>query len=189
MYELISIAVEHRTLIREVLSSISTYGSVLCTSARHINFPKYCLKPCNRWLRPHGRIQRGGGAGGPDTPFPWNCQIINFCHVEIFRQTPSGNLDLPPLPLRKFSGSAHGPNMAEKLLTETLNFNTNIQNYTFWERAAHLDDRLFSLDQHLFIIIIIIIIISTSVLGRNRRLCVRLFATSYSSYYDIWDKC
>ena len=33
----------------------------------------------------------GGGAGGPD-PL-WNCQIINFCHVEIFRQTPSGNLD------------------------------------------------------------------------------------------------
>ena len=34
-----------------------------------------------------------GGEGGPDPP--WNCQIINFCHVEIFRQTPSGNLDPP----------------------------------------------------------------------------------------------
>ena len=45
---------------------------------------------------------------------PWNCQIINFCHVEIFRQNPSGNLDplslspRPPPPPRKFSGSAHG---------------------------------------------------------------------------------
>ena len=46
-----------------------------------------------------------GGTGGPD-PL-WNCTIINFCHVEIFRQTPSGNLDPPPTPLRKFSGSAH----------------------------------------------------------------------------------
>ena len=27
---------------------------------------------------------------------PRNCQIINFCHVGIFRQTPSGNLDPPP---------------------------------------------------------------------------------------------
>ena len=34
-----------------------------------------------------------GGTGGPDPPPPWNCKIINFCHVEIFRQTPSGNLD------------------------------------------------------------------------------------------------
>ena len=38
------------------------------------------------------RIQRGG-TGGPDPT--WNCQIINFCHVESFRQTPSGNLDPP----------------------------------------------------------------------------------------------
>ena len=43
-----------------------------------------------------------GGTGGP--PPPWNCQIICFCHVEIFCQTPSGNLDPP---LGKFSGSAH----------------------------------------------------------------------------------
>ena len=28
----------------------------------------------------------GGGTGGPD--HPWNCQIIDFCHVEIFRQIP-----------------------------------------------------------------------------------------------------
>ena len=49
-----------------------------------------------------------GGTGDPDPPPPppRNCQIINFCHVEIFRQTPSRNLDPPPL--RKFSGSAHG---------------------------------------------------------------------------------
>ena len=53
----------------------------------------------------HMRIQRGGGTGGSDPPPPWNCQIISFYHVEIFRQTPSGNLD----PLRKFSGSAHAP--------------------------------------------------------------------------------
>ena len=45
-----------------------------------------------------------GGTGGPDTPPPpWNCQIINFCHVEIFRQTPSGILDpLPPPPKKNF---------------------------------------------------------------------------------------
>ena len=43
-----------------------------------------------------------GGTGCP--PPPWNCRIICFCHVEIFRQTPSGNLDPP---LGKFSGSAH----------------------------------------------------------------------------------
>ena len=55
----------------------------------------------------HGRIQRGGDRGSGPPPPPWNCQIINFCHVEIFRQTPSGNLDPPPPPLRKFSGSAH----------------------------------------------------------------------------------
>ena len=36
---------------------------------------------------------RGGDRGsGP----PWNCQIISFCHVEIFRQTPFGNLDPSP---------------------------------------------------------------------------------------------
>ena len=32
----------------------------------------------NTWADPEG------GTGGPN-------QIINFCHVEIFRQTPSGN--------------------------------------------------------------------------------------------------
>ena len=36
---------------------------------------------------------RGGGQG-VRTP-PWNCQIIDFCPVEILRQTPSGNLDPP----------------------------------------------------------------------------------------------
>ena len=44
----------------------------------------------------HRRIQRGGGGGGQgvrNTPPHWNCQIISFCHVDIFRQTPSGNLD------------------------------------------------------------------------------------------------
>ena len=41
-----------------------------------------------------GGSRGGGGTGGPDPP--WNCQIINFCHVEIFRQTPSGNLDPHP---------------------------------------------------------------------------------------------
>ena len=50
----------------------------------------------------HGRIQRGGRGSGP--PPPPNCQNINFCHVEIFRQTPSAP---PPPPLRKVSGSAH----------------------------------------------------------------------------------
>ena len=35
---------------------------------------------------------RGGGGAGP----PWNCQFISFFHVEIFRQSPSGNLDPPP---------------------------------------------------------------------------------------------
>ena len=38
------------------------------------------------WADPEG----GGGQGSAP---PRNCQIINFCHVEIFRQTPSGNLD------------------------------------------------------------------------------------------------
>ena len=49
------------------------------------------------WADPEGR----GGSGGPDSPpppHPRNCQIINFCHVEVFRQTPSGNLDHPPPP-------------------------------------------------------------------------------------------
>ena len=41
---------------------------------------------------------RGGGQGVPTPPPPWNCQIINFCHVENFSQTPSGNLDPPPTP-------------------------------------------------------------------------------------------
>ena len=47
---------------------------------------------------------RGGDRGSghpPPPPPPWNCQIICFWHVEIFRQTPSGNLDPlspPPTP-------------------------------------------------------------------------------------------
>ena len=55
------------------------------------------LTPDTPHVRSHWRIQRG--AGGPDPPHThthtWNCQIINFCHVEIFRKTPSGNLDPP----------------------------------------------------------------------------------------------
>ena len=57
----------------------------------------------------HGRIQRGGGGrrSGPQPPPPWNCHIINFCHVEIFRQTPSGNLDsAPPPPPEKIHTTA-----------------------------------------------------------------------------------
>ena len=44
-----------------------------------------------------GGSREGGGGQGVRTPPPppWNCQIINFCHAEIFRQTPSGTLDLP----------------------------------------------------------------------------------------------
>ena len=57
------------------------------------------------WADPEGG---GGGAGGLDPP--WNCQIIDFCHVEIFLQTPSGNVYPPPTPLlRKFPG--HDPRM------------------------------------------------------------------------------
>ena len=47
----------------------------------------------------------GGSRGVGETGGPgphWNCQII--CHVEIFRQTPSGTLDTPlpaPLPHEK----------------------------------------------------------------------------------------
>ena len=37
----------------------------------------------------------GGEQGVRPPPSPWNCQIFCFCHVEIFRQTPSGNLDPP----------------------------------------------------------------------------------------------
>ena len=37
----------------------------------------------------------GGGRGSRPPPPPWNCQIISFCHVEIFRQTPSGNSNPP----------------------------------------------------------------------------------------------
>ena len=39
---------------------------------------------------------RGGGSPPPTHTHTWNCQIICFCHVEIFRQTPSGNLDPTP---------------------------------------------------------------------------------------------
>ena len=44
------------------------------------------------WADPEG----GQGVRTPPPPPPRNCQIISFCHVEIFRQTPSGNLDPPP---------------------------------------------------------------------------------------------
>ena len=39
---------------------------------------------------------RGGGDRGSGPPPPWNCQIINFCHVEIFRQAPSAGEFGPP---------------------------------------------------------------------------------------------
>ena len=61
-----------------------------------------------------------GGTGGPDPP--WNCQIINFCHVEIFRQTPSGNLDPPPEKIfwiracHKFNVDLFGHGMAHVLM-------------------------------------------------------------------------
>ena len=45
------------------------------------------------WVDPECVCVWGGGGRG--SGHPWNCQIINFCHVEIFRQTPSGNLDPP----------------------------------------------------------------------------------------------
>ena len=104
--------------------SFSTYCYVL---SRCFTFTLFChdplrfsFPPCLPWqifklsknLQRRPRLSRpdtfaypmGGSRGGTTGPdHPWNCQIINFCHVEIFRQTPSGNLD----PLRKFSGSAH----------------------------------------------------------------------------------
>ena len=43
------------------------------------------------------------GERGSGPPTPWNCQIINFCHVEIFRQTPSGNLVDPRMKVMFFS--------------------------------------------------------------------------------------
>ena len=52
----------------------------------------------------NGWVQSGGQ--GVRIPL----ELPDFCHVEIFRQTPSGNLDSPPPPpLRKFPGSAHVP--------------------------------------------------------------------------------
>ena len=65
-----------------------------------------------------GGSRWGGGTGGLDPP--WNCQIINFCHVEIFRQTPSVNLDIPPPSI--FSGSAHVPSMHRSALVRPLLF-------------------------------------------------------------------
>ena len=38
----------------------------------------------------------------PPPPPLWNCQIICFCHVEIFRYTASGNLDPSPHPWENF---------------------------------------------------------------------------------------
>ena len=48
-----------------------------------------------------GGSRGGGGQGVPPPPHTWNCQIICFCHVEIFRQTPSENLD-PPHPWENY---------------------------------------------------------------------------------------
>ena len=73
---------------------------------------------------------RGGGTGGLDPP-PWNCQIINFCHVEIFRQTPSGNLDPPPL--REFSGSAHAQKYRLGMISNIkLLAGLNVTNLAIW---------------------------------------------------------
>ena len=74
---------------------------------RFLNLPFVDVPIRNR--KPIAWADPEGVTGGPDLSPPPpgnNCQIINFCHVEIFRKTPSGNLDPPPL--RKFSGSAHG---------------------------------------------------------------------------------
>ena len=62
----------------------------LCISCSLAKNEKYIT-----WADPEG-----GGTGGPD--HPWNCQIIDFCHVEIFRQIPYGNLDPPPPPEKIF---------------------------------------------------------------------------------------
>ena len=70
-------------------------GSIPIPGFKQTNIIYVSWKPASRM---HGRIQRGEDRGsGP----PWNCQIISFCHVEIFRQTPSGNLDPPPPPPEK----------------------------------------------------------------------------------------
>ena len=50
-------------------------------------------------LSKHGRIQRGGeGTGGPPPPHThtWNCQIICFCHVEIYVRPLLGIWTPPP---------------------------------------------------------------------------------------------
>ena len=72
---------------------------------KFVDFKFHGLATCLQLLITSMGGSRGGGGGeGQGVRNPWNCQIINFCHVEIFRQTPSGTLDPP---LRKFSGSAH----------------------------------------------------------------------------------
>ena len=76
------------------------------------------FKEC-AWADPEG--DRGSGP-------PWNCQIINFCHVEIFRQTPSGNLG----PLRKFSGSALGVAL---VLSASLSFQLTFHNFLNKEKV------------------------------------------------------
>ena len=55
---------------------------------------------------------RGGDGGSGTPPPPLELPDYYFCHVEIFRQTPSGKFGPPPppphpKPPRKFSGSAH----------------------------------------------------------------------------------
>ena len=69
----------------------------------------------------------GGSRGGTGGPPPWNCQIICFCHVEIFRQISSRNLDPP---LGKFSGSAHAKHdLSEsflKIITSLANIFSNL---------------------------------------------------------------
>ena len=52
--------------------------------AKTVNKSETSRVPTFSWADPEGRT------GGPD--FTW---IIDFCNVEIFRQTPSGNLDTP----------------------------------------------------------------------------------------------
>ena len=66
----------------------------------------------------------------PTHPHPRNCQIICFCHVEIFRQTPSGNLDPPPPPRENFLDprmpNAIFQNLFFKIITSLANIFSNL---------------------------------------------------------------
>ena len=114
--------IAHQVLHRPGLilcGDVMTYASVLFTDELRLLLRRYDLAVLSTdsemnaivtstWADPEG-VQ------GVRT-LPWNCKIINFCHVEIFRQTPSENLPPPPPPT-KFSGSAHGlPNNLSRLV-------------------------------------------------------------------------